>query len=113
MFINSRREGDGKSSSKLFEDGRGGIKRSCSGRTGGAERARTECCKEDRLPLRANTGARVRKGSKGSVEGSTKGGSTLSFGDYGLKTTETGRILCKHSEAVRRVISGTMKRSAE
>ncbi|VDO25782.1 unnamed protein product [Onchocerca flexuosa] len=104
MFINSRREGDGKSSSKLFEDGRGGIKRSCSGRTGGAERARTECCKEDRLPLRANTG---------SVEGSTKGGSTLSFGDYGLKTTETGRILCKHSEAVRRVISGTMKRSAE
>lgn len=47
---------------------------------------------------------------KGRIKGNTKGGSMLSFGDYGLKAIESGKIQSKHIETARRVISRTLKR---
>ncbi|NUY39602.1 50S ribosomal protein L16 [Wolbachia endosymbiont of Litomosoides brasiliensis] len=57
--------------------------------------------------------SKYRKVFKGRIKGNTKGGSTLSFGDYGLKTIEAGRLQSKHIETVRRVISRTLKRSGK
>ncbi|MGL9717552.1 MAG: 50S ribosomal protein L16 [Wolbachia sp.] len=57
--------------------------------------------------------SKYRKVFKGRIKGNTKGGSTLSFGGYGLKAIEVGRIQSKHIETVRRVISRTLKRSGK
>ncbi|QKX02823.1 50S ribosomal protein L16 [Wolbachia endosymbiont of Litomosoides sigmodontis] len=57
--------------------------------------------------------SKYRKVFKGRIKGNTKGGNTLSFGNYGLKTIEAGRVQSKHIETVRRVISRTLKRSGK
>ncbi len=57
--------------------------------------------------------SKYKKVFKGRIKGNTKGGSTLSFGDYGLKAVEAGRIQSKHIETARRVISRTLKRSGK
>ncbi|MCV3769710.1 MAG: 50S ribosomal protein L16 [Wolbachia pipientis] len=57
--------------------------------------------------------SKYKKVFKGKIKGSTKAGDTLSFGDHGLKAIEAGRIQSKHIEAVRRVISRTLKRSGK
>ena len=57
--------------------------------------------------------SKYRKAFKGRIKGNTKGGSMLSFGEYGLKAMEPGRIQSKHIETARRVISRTLKRSGK
>ncbi len=57
--------------------------------------------------------SKYRKVFKGRIDGNTKGGSTLSFGSYGLKAMEPCRVQSKHIETARRVISRTLKRSGK
>ena len=57
--------------------------------------------------------SKYKKVFKGRIKGNTKGGSELSFGDYGLKAMEAGRVQSKHIETVRRIISRTLKRSGK
>lgn len=57
--------------------------------------------------------SKYRKMFKGRMKGNTKGGSTLAFGDYGLKVIEPGKVQSKHIETARRVISRTLKRSGK
>ncbi|MDD9331750.1 MAG: 50S ribosomal protein L16 [Wolbachia sp.] len=57
--------------------------------------------------------SKYKKVFKGRIRGNAKGGSTLSFGDYGLKAMGSGRIQSKHIETARRVISRTLKRSGK
>ena len=47
---------------------------------------------------------------KGRIHGNAKGGYTLSFGSYGLKTLEPERITARQIEAARRAITRQMKR---
>ena len=51
-----------------------------------------------------------RKVFKGKIHGNTKGGSTLTFGEYGLKALEPERITARQIESARRTISRAMKR---
>ncbi|QKX01593.1 50S ribosomal protein L16 [Wolbachia endosymbiont of Cruorifilaria tuberocauda] len=57
--------------------------------------------------------SKYKKVFKGRIKGNTKAGDMLAFGDYGLKAIEAGRIQSKHIEAVRRVISRTLRRSGK
>ncbi|MDG7055878.1 MAG: 50S ribosomal protein L16 [Wolbachia endosymbiont of Meromenopon meropis] len=57
--------------------------------------------------------SKYRKVFKGRIKGSTKGASTLSFGSYGLKAMEGGRIQSKHIETARRAVSRTLRRSGK
>lgn len=57
--------------------------------------------------------SKYKKVFKGRIKGNAKGGSTLSFGDYGLKVMEVGKIQPKHIETARRVISRALKRSGK
>ena len=47
---------------------------------------------------------------KGRIHGTAKGGYTLAFGTYGLKTVEPERITARQIEACRRAITRQMKR---
>ena len=53
---------------------------------------------------------KYRKAFKGRIHGMTKGGSTLNFGSYGLKSVEPERITARQIEAARRAITRAMKR---
>jgi large subunit ribosomal protein L16 len=53
---------------------------------------------------------RFRKQFKGRIHGEAKGGSTLTFGSYGLKTIEPERITARQIEAARRAMTRHMKR---
>ena len=53
---------------------------------------------------------KFRKGHKGRIHGTAKGGTTLAFGAYGLKAVEPARITARQIEAARRAISRGMKR---
>src|SRR3990170_2404217 len=53
---------------------------------------------------------KYRKQFKGRIHGMTKGGSTLNFGSYGLKSLEPERITARQIEAARRAITRQMKR---
>ena len=53
---------------------------------------------------------RYRKAHKGRIHGNAKGGTTLNFGEYGLKATTPGRISARQIEAARRSITRHMKR---
>ena len=53
---------------------------------------------------------KYRKAHKGRIKGSTKGGSQLNFGQYGLKALEPERITARQIEAARRAISRYVKR---
>ena len=53
---------------------------------------------------------KFRKAHKGRIHGKAKGGSSLSFGAFGLKAVEPGRITAREIEAARRAITRHMKR---
>lgn len=54
---------------------------------------------------------KFRKQHKGRIHGLAKGGSTLSFGSYGLKALTPERITARQIEAARRAITREMKRA--
>jgi large subunit ribosomal protein L16 len=53
---------------------------------------------------------KFRKAHKGRIHGAAKGGFELTFGAYGLKAVEPGRITARQIEAARRAITRHMKR---
>ena len=53
---------------------------------------------------------KFRKAHKGRIHGAAKGGFALTFGAYGLKAVEPGRITARQIEAARRAITRHMKR---
>ena len=54
-----------------------------------------------------------RKQQKGRVHGNAKGGTTLNFGNYGMKAVTPGRITARQIEAARRAITRHMKRAGK
>ena len=54
---------------------------------------------------------KYRKAFKGRIHGSAKGGFSLNFGSYGLKTLEPERITARQIEAARRAMTRHMKRA--
>ena len=54
---------------------------------------------------------KFRKMHKGRIKGKAKGGTTLTFGSYGLKATEPERVTARQIEATRRAITRYMKRA--
>jgi large subunit ribosomal protein L16 len=57
------------------------------------------------------TRTKFRKQFKGRIHGKAKGGTTLNFGEYGLKAMEPERLTARQIEAARRAIVRQMKRS--
>ena len=53
---------------------------------------------------------KYRKQFKGKIHGVAKGGFSLNFGSYGLKSVEPERITARQIEAARRAITRQMKR---
>jgi large subunit ribosomal protein L16 len=56
---------------------------------------------------------KYRKQMKGTNEGMAFNGNKVSFGDFGLKSTEHGRITARQIEAARRVITRYVKRGGK
>jgi len=56
---------------------------------------------------------KYRKQQKGRIKGLAFRGSTLAFGDFGLKALEKGKITAQQIEAARIAISRYMKRSGK
>jgi large subunit ribosomal protein L16 len=56
---------------------------------------------------------KYRKQFKGRVHGNAKRGTTLNFGNYGMKAVTTGRITARQIEAARRAITRHMKRAGK
>ncbi len=54
---------------------------------------------------------KFRKAHKGRIKGNAKGGSTLNFGAYGLKSMDAERVTARQIEAARRAITRHMKRA--
>ncbi|MEM7302303.1 MAG: 50S ribosomal protein L16 [Pseudomonadota bacterium] len=54
---------------------------------------------------------KFRKQHKGRIHGASKGGTTLTFGSYGIKAQEPERITARQIEAARRAITRHMKRA--
>ena len=53
---------------------------------------------------------KYRKAFKGRIHGTSKGGTALNFGAYGLKAVEPERVTARQIEAARRAIPRQMKR---
>jgi len=53
---------------------------------------------------------KFRKMHKGKIHGLAKGGTTLTFGSFGLKALEPDRVNARQIEAARRAITRSMKR---
>ncbi len=53
---------------------------------------------------------KYRKQHKGRIHGVAKGGTELTFGSYGLKAQEPGRLSARQIEAARRSITRHMRR---
>jgi large subunit ribosomal protein L16 len=53
---------------------------------------------------------KFRKQHKGRIHGEAKGGTDLTFGEFGLKATEPERITARQIEAARRALTRHMKR---
>lgn len=53
---------------------------------------------------------KFRKAHKGRIHGMAKGGVDVNFGEFGLKTTEPGRITSRQIEAARRAITRRLAR---
>ena len=53
---------------------------------------------------------KYRKAFKGRIHGAAKGGFSLNFGSYGLKSLEPERVTARQIEAARRAITRQMKR---
>ncbi|UTW54319.1 50S ribosomal protein L16 [Kordiimonas sp. SCSIO 12610] len=56
---------------------------------------------------------KFRKAHKGRIHGNAKGGTTLNFGQFGLKATDPGRVTARQIEAARRAMNRHMKRSGK
>lgn len=56
---------------------------------------------------------KFRKAHKGRIHGKAKGGTELSFGAYGLKALEPGRVTARQIEAARRAMTRAMKRAGK
>ena len=56
---------------------------------------------------------KFRKQHKGRIHGNAKGGTTLNFGQYGLKALQPERITARQIEAARRTMTRTMKRQGK
>ncbi|MCK5284508.1 MAG: 50S ribosomal protein L16 [Alphaproteobacteria bacterium] len=56
---------------------------------------------------------KFRKQHKGRIHGMAKGGSSLSFGAYGLKAISPNRITSRQIEAARRAITRHIKRQGK
>ena len=56
---------------------------------------------------------KFRKAHKGRIHGNAKGGTTLNFGQFGLKATSPGRVTARQIEAARRAMNRHMKRSGK
>ncbi|MBM3485812.1 MAG: 50S ribosomal protein L16 [Alphaproteobacteria bacterium] len=54
---------------------------------------------------------KYRKAHKGRIHGNAKAGTSLSFGSYGLKAMEPGRLSSRQIEASRRTLTRQMKRA--
>jgi len=54
---------------------------------------------------------KFRKAHKGRLKGTATSGTTLTFGAYGLKAIEPGRITARQIEATRRAITRHIKRT--
>ncbi len=54
---------------------------------------------------------KFRKQHKGRIHGNSKGGTSLTFGSYGLKAQEPERVTARQIEAARRAITRHMKRA--
>ncbi|HEV2562767.1 MAG TPA: 50S ribosomal protein L16 [Rhizomicrobium sp.] len=54
---------------------------------------------------------KFRKQHKGRIHGAAKAGTSLNFGEYGLKALEPERINAREIEAARRAITRHMKRA--
>ena len=54
---------------------------------------------------------KFRKAHKGRIKGMAKGGSSLNFGSYGLKSLDAERVTARQIEATRRAITRRMKRA--
>ena len=54
---------------------------------------------------------KFRKAHKGRIKGNAKGGSSINFGSFGLKTMDAERITSRQIEAARRAITRHMKRA--
>ena len=54
---------------------------------------------------------KFRKQHKGRIHGNAKGGTSLTFGAYGIKAMEPERITARQIEAARRAITRHMKRA--
>jgi len=54
---------------------------------------------------------KFRKQHKGRIHGAAKAGTTLNFGQFGLKALEPERITAREIEAARRAITRHMKRA--
>ena len=54
---------------------------------------------------------KYRKAHKGRIKGMAKGGSSLNFGSYGLKSLDAERVTARQIEATRRAITRHMKRA--
>lgn len=53
---------------------------------------------------------KFRKQFKGRIHGQAKGGSTLTFGSFGLKSIQPERVTARQIEAARRAMTRHMKR---
>ena len=54
---------------------------------------------------------KFRKAHKGKIHGNAKGGTSMAFGQFGLKALEPDRINARQIEAARRAITRHMKRA--
>ena len=54
---------------------------------------------------------KFRKQFKGRIHGTSKGGTDLNFGGFGLKALEPDRVTARQIEAARRAITREMKRA--
>src|SRR3954466_7611742 len=55
--------------------------------------------------------SKYRKQHKGRIHGNSKGGTSLTFGTYGLKALQPERITARQIESARRAITRAMKRA--
>ena len=53
---------------------------------------------------------KFRKQHKGRIHGNAKGGTSITFGSWGLKATQPERITARQIEAARRAMTRQMKR---
>jgi len=56
---------------------------------------------------------KFRKAHKGRIHGNAPGGTSLNFGQFGLKAIQPGRVSARQIEAARRAMNRHMKRSGK